>query len=848
MPRLPIDDVLQDVARALHDAHRVVVEAPPGAGKTTRIPPFLLDGDLAPQGDIVVVEPRRLAARLAARHVASERGEPVGATVGYQVRFESVAGATTRVRYVTEGVFIRQLLSDPKLQGVAVVVLDEFHERHLHGDLALSWLRALQQTTRPELHIVVMSATLDTASIASFLDPCPVVRAQGRRFDVEVSYSNRPDDRPLHLRVASAVRTFASGGLDGDVLVFLPGAAEIRKANEACERMAHDLGFELVSLHGNLPPEEQDRALAPRPRPKVILSTNVAESSVTIDGVVAVIDSGLARVASHAPWSGLSTLRVAPISKASAAQRTGRAGRTRPGRCLRMYSDADWSRRPEHDSAEIQRADLTETALTLRGLGPVDGFRWFEAPNPSAWSAADALLAQLGALGRDGSLTEIGRRLLRFPVHPRVGRILVEAERRGVTRRGATLAALIGERDLALGKRTVASTTRGDEPMSTDLLDALDLFEEAADARFAGGRLRAMGVDARVARDVDKARRQLRSACKPVGECSQAGPAEEEEKLRICVLTGYPDRVARRVRGRDVALVGGGSATVASSEQEQVPEFMVAVDAEERRDGRSRRLVVRSICRIEPEWLLELFADEIGESEEHRFNAERGCVESVERLTYRNLVLDESRGRAAESTAAAQVLATEALALGVHAFAPKDALDSLLGRVAFVREACPDAGLAPLDKAAVEAALRALCHGRRCLDELREAGLIEVLKGAMPHDHRQAIERLAPETVRLPGGRLLPIHYEAGKPPWASSRLQDFFGMVDGPRLANGRVAVVLHLLAPNKRAVQVTSDLAGFWDKHYPSLRRQLCRRYPKHAWPEDGRSARPPAPGKLR
>ena len=321
-----------------------------------------------------------------------------------------------------------------------------------------------------------------------------------------------------------------------------------------------------------------------------------------------------------------------------------------------------------------------------------------------------------------------------------------------------------------------------------------------------------------------------------------------EEQLRICVLTGYPDRVAKRVRDREVTLCGGGSAVVIASAQEQLPELMVAVDAEQRQQGRHRRMVVRSMCGIEPEWLLDLFEDQLHEAQEHRFDRARGCVETVERLMYRNVVLDESRSRSGPSTAASELLANEALALGVHAFAPKDALESLMGRVGFVAEAAPEAGLEPLDMPRVEQTLRELCEGLRCLDALRDAGLIHVLQAAMPHAQKRTLERMAPETVQLPGGRRLAIHYEPGKPPWASSRLQDFFGMEDGPRVADGRVAVVLHLLAPNRRAVQVTSDLAGFWERHYPTLRRQLCRRYPKHAWPEDGRRARPPAPGRLR
>lgn len=840
MSHLPVDDVLPDVAEALRQHGRVVVQAPPGAGKTTRIPDFLIER--LPPGDIVVVEPRRLAARLAARHAADRRGEAVGATVGFQVRFDSAVGPTTRVRYVTEGVFLRQLLAAPALDGISAVLLDEFHERHLAGDLALAWMRQLQREGRT-LHVGVMSATLDTEAVARFLHPAPIVRAQGRVFDVSITHENEPDDRPLSRRVASAVRSLAREGLDGDVLVFLPGAAEIRRALEDCGPVADAHGLALVALHGSLSHAEQDRALSNIGQNKVILSTNVAESSVTIDGVVAVVDSGLARLASHAPWSGLPVLRVAPISKASAVQRAGRAGRTRPGRCIRLYPESDFLRRPEHHPPEILRMDLTETALLLLGLGADPAtFPWLEAPPPSAWEAALRLLMLLGATSEHGSITDTGRRLLRFPVHPRLGRILVEGERRGVAQDASLATALIGERDIRVQGRTSIGEIGRERP-SPDLLDTMSLFEEAAHARFSDAPLRRMGVDAAAAREVDRARAQLLSLCR-----TGTRPQDRDAQLRQSVLTGYPDRVARHVHDQDIALVDGGSARVEIDPAQRVDDLLVAVDAEERREGRSRRLVVRTTCRIEPEWLLDLYPEHIDERAEHSWNAGRECVETVEQITYRGLAIDETRGTAVRTSEVAGILFEHARTQGIHRFAPEGFIETWLARIAFVRERRPDAELPNVDADAVERILRSLCEGLRCFSELASAGLAEALQGALDGAQRESLARLAPEHVTLPGGRRLQVRYEPGKHPWASSRLQDFFGLVDGPRIAGGEVPVVLHLLAPNHRAVQVTQDLAGFWTNHYPQLRKQLCRRYPKHAWPEDGRTAHPPAPGKLR
>lgn len=851
MEALPIDDVLPELLRALRASGAVVLEAPPGAGKTTRVPTAVLDAGLAGDGEVVVLEPRRLAARLAARRVAQERGERLGETIGYQVRFDEVAGPKTRVRYVTEGVLTRRLLSDPTLKGVGVVVLDEFHERHLQGDVALALLQRLRATRRPDLRLVVMSATLEAAPVARFLD-APSVRSEGRRYDVAVEHAPRVDDRPLGLQVAAAVKKLVSEGLDGHALVFLPGAAEIRRARSACEPVAAAADLALVVLHGDLPPAEQDRAVAPSARRKVILSTNVAETSVTIEGVVAVVDSGLARVAGHAPWSGLPTLKVARVSRASATQRAGRAGRTRPGRCVRLYTRHDFDTRPEHDLPEVRREDLAETALELHAAGVRDlgAFGWFEAPSPAALDAADALLRALGALDAGGELTPAGRRMLRFPVHPRLGRMLVEAEDRGVAEDAALLAALLGERDIVATKRVqgLGDGARGGPVVErhatvgpSDLLAAAERFREARDADFDPDRLRWLGLDVGATQSVERVRRHLARAC---DHRRAKAPADPDEALLVSVLAGFPDRVARRVRGADLVLGNGGSATLAEGSEVRGAAFVVAVDAEERADARGRGVVVRVASAIEPEWLLELFPDAVREEVEARWNAAEERADVVQKLMYRGLVLDETRGQGVGAEAAARVLFDAADARGARAFAPEDALDRWLARVAFVAESVPAAKLAAPDEGTVREALRALCEGRRSFAELRQAGLLSALQARLSPEQSRLVERMAPERVGLPGGRQARVHYERGKRPWIESRLQDFFGMAVGPAVAGGSVPLVLHLLAPNGRAVQVTTDLAGFWERTYPGVRRELCRKYPRHPWPEDGRAATPPPP----
>ncbi|MBI5514850.1 MAG: ATP-dependent helicase HrpB [Deltaproteobacteria bacterium] len=843
LPRapLPIDEALPEALARLREARALVLEAPPGAGKTTRLPIALVTQGLVGDGSVVVLEPRRLAARMAARRVADELGERPGDTVGFQVRFEEVASARTRVRYVTEGVLSRRLLSDPELRGVGAVVLDEFHERHLQGDVALGLLRRLQRSARPDLLLAVMSATLDAEPVARYLS-APRVRSEGRRYDVSVEHLPRADDAPLASQVASAVRALLEDGLDGHVLVFLPGAAEIRRALAACERLARESDLALVPLHGDLPPADQDRAVAPSARRKVILSTNVAETSVTIDGVVAVVDSGLARVAGHAPWSGLPTLKVAKVSRASATQRAGRAGRTRPGRCLRLYTKHDHDARPEHDAPEVRRLDLAESALELHAAGVrnISDFEWFEAPSEASWGAAVALLEDLGARGPDGHLTPLGRRMLRLPVHPRLARVLVEAEDRGCTGRAAILAALLGERDIIAERRGAGLSPRSgaapQEPATLDPEELVDLFERAAYEGLRPDAVRALGLDVGAVQAVDRVRRQLERALRRRDD----GPLEA---LRLALLAGYGDRVGRRVKPHEYALAGGGSCAVAGDRDAALTEFVVVVDAQERAEGRGRQVVLRSAAPIEPEWLLELFPDAVKETDDATWDAANERAVVVRRLTYRALVLDETRALGAGSAAASRLLAERARAAGPGAFTDPEGLERLRTRVAFAREALPEAGFEALDDARVNDALAALCEGLASFRELREARLLDALRGALGAERRRLLDALAPERVALPGGRWVAVQYERAQRPWIASRLQDFFGMPVGPAVAGGRVPLVLHLLAPNQRAVQVTTDLAGFWERHYPGIRKELCRRYPKHSWPEDGRSAVPPA-----
>jgi ATP-dependent helicase HrpB len=759
---LPVDAILPEILGSLQRGSNLVIEAPPGAGKTTRVPPALLA--LVP-GEVIVLEPRRIAARLAARRVAWEMGEPVGETVGYQVRFEEAVSARTRLRFVTEGVLTRRLLSDPTLKGVDAVVLDEFHERHLDSDFALALLKRLQRR-RPALRIVVMSATLDIGHVAQYLDDCPVLRSEGRQFELSIQHLPHSPKTP-EAQLTDALELLLAEQPSGDVLAFLPGAAEIRRALRETQAVARRAGLLVLPLHGDLPLAEQDRAIAPASQRKVILATNVAESSVTVEGVTAVIDSGLARIATYSQWTGLPTLNVGRVSKASAKQRAGRAGRTGPGRVLRLYTIEDYLRRPEHDEPEITRSDLSQLCLALRAMR-VDGIDWLDAPPGVAVERAESLLDRLGA-------TEA---MARYPLHPRLSRILIAAMERGVGEDGCIAAALLG------------SGARFDK---TDLLAAIDGEQ-----------------DYRTRQQIE----QLRRIARPPRQ-----KKHDDDALLMSVLAGFPDRVARRRVGNQVLLSAGASAEIAG--EPPAYEFMVAVDAEDRRD--KPLPLIRMTARIEPEWLIELFPDRVRDQSGVEWNRLGERVEAVSALLYDELVIQESRGAMPDAEAAAQLLARKALEAGIDRFVDKGALDEFLVRVEFAGCEAPD----------VSQTLQDVCLGLRSFGELKNAAanfipLLEQKIGA------RQLNELAPMRIRLAKGRETRVHYESGKPPWIASRLQDFFGMRETPRIGREKAAVVVHLLAPNQRAVQTTTDLAGFWERLYPQVRRELMRRYPRHSWPE--------------
>lgn len=817
--------------------------APPGAGKTTRVPRAIYDAGLA-GGEILVLQPRRLATRLSALRVAAEFGEKAGQTVGFAMRFESVGGPATRIRFVTEGVLARRIIQDPVLSGVSVVILDEFHERHIATDLAMALLRDIQRHARPDLKILVMSATMNPAPVASFLGEATVITCEGVCYPVDVEFEARIDSNKLQQKVASAVVRLLREKPDGDILAFLPGAAEIRRAMETLAPIAGQSNLSVVPLHGSLPPSQQSLAVEPGPRRKVILATNVAETSITVPGIAAVVDSGLARLAVHSSWTGIPSLRLAKISRASAEQRAGRAGRNRAGKVIRLYTRADYESRPEYDLPEIRRSDLAETLLTLHGAGIPDArcFSWFEPPPEAALQAAEELLHALEALDEQGRLTSVGRSMLRFPVHPRLARLIVEGERMNVADDAACLAALLSERDIRLetrfGTGPPGNRSAAGQLGLSDPLELLSRYRKTLEIESDRGSLRAAGLDPDSVDRVRRAHRQLKKI-RPGHERDGRTGESSEESLRIAILTAFPDRVAKRrsAGSRDLLLSVGGTARLAESSGAHDAPLLVAVDIEERRELEIRKgacdTIVRLASAIEPEWLAAVCPTRLRQENELLWNEEASRVDQAKRTCYDQITLEEMIQPAAPSSRASELLAEKILARDLEIFRDRPSLADLQVRLAMLARQFPSEGFPEFGQDELKATILEICEGKRAFSEIRGVSLAERILSRLTARNRDLLTRMLPERILLSQKRSLKIHYEAGQPPWVESRLQDFFGMKKTPAICGGKVPLTVRLLAPNGRPVQITSDLEGFWKRHYPDVRRELRRRYPKHAWP---------------
>jgi ATP-dependent helicase HrpB len=835
---LPVAAVLdRAVAAARHGA--VVVTAPPGSGKTMLVPAALLD-DLPPPFRVVLLQPRRLAARAVAAQIARLRGATLGGEVGYQVRFDARVGRDTRLIVETTGIMLRRLLDDIALEGIGAVVLDEFHERTVEMDLVLGLLVRLRQTVRPDLRIAVMSATLAAEPVARMLgtggNACPIVSATGRMFPVETRYLKHGDRRDLVELVATAVPE-AVRGTTGHVLVFLPGVGEIMRCERELAPALERQGHSVMTLFGDLPPEQQDRVLEETGRRKVILATNVAETSLTIPGVTAVVDSGLARQLRVTHATGLPRLELVPISKAAADQRAGRAGRTAAGICWRLWDEAAHHHRRDSEPPEAVRGDLAGPLLQLLTIGEAADFPWLDAPPPEALDAASRLLRQLGALETDGGadrVTPLGRELSRVPAHPRLGRLLLAGAARGVLRETAIAAALLSERDpFRPARHTGGPRDRITVRTRSDVVDrvaALQAFHAGLDSGDPNLEVHPGGGG-----NVLRVAEQLYRIVEP---CSPRA-ADPQTSLMRALLEAFPDRVTRLRPGAQDrgTMVGGRGVRLDAGSRVRGEPLFLAIDI----DDAAGEAGARQASAIERSWLDEggLAAANLRVGDEIVFHPSRRQVEARRRTAWMDLVLDETPIAIADADAAAAVLAREAATQWDRVAPTADtAAGGFLARIRWLATTMPDLDLPTLDDSTLKAMLPDVCGGLRTLEEVRTADWLSRLQGVVGFDRLRDIETLAPPQLELPTGKRHRLVYDGAGPPILAVRIQELFGVGETPRIAGGRVPVLLHLLGPNHRPQQVTADLAGFWANTYPKVRQELRRRYPKHAWPDDPRA----------
>ena len=822
---LPVAGVLAEAVAASRGG-AVVVTAPPGSGKTTLVPAAVLD-DLPRGQKLVLVQPRRLAARAVARRIAQLRDVRLGDEVGYQVRFDSCVSRDTRLIVATTGILLRRLLDDVALEGIGAVVLDEFHERTIEMDLALGLLVRIRQTLRPDLRIVVMSATLAAEPVARLLGDCRVVHAEGRRYPVSVRYQRRGEQRPL-VELVTATVPEALRETPGHILVFLPGVGEILRTQEALAALAERQGHALLPLFGDLPPEQQDRVLTDLGQRKIILSTNVAETSLTIEGVTAVVDSGQARQLRVAPATGLPRLELVPISQASAEQRAGRAGRTAPGVCWRLWDESSHRGRPAAETPEVLRSDLAEPLLALFALGERRDFPWLDSPPAEAVENARRLLQLLGAIDEEDRVTPLGNELVRLPAHPRLGRLLLAGARHGVLRETSVAAALLSERDpfrsAQHGRRGPrdygAVRTRSDV---VDRVVALQAFHAGTHVNDPDLELHPGG-----ARNVLRAAEQLFH----LAEFERAARAEQPElALMQALLEAFPDRLAKARAGtQDRALmVGGRGVRLDSGSRVRGEPLFLAIELNDA-GGEAR---ARLVSAVERSWLPP---EMLRHCEELFFNPTRGQVEARVRTYWADLLLEEAPVAIGDKGAAGALLAQHARQQLDRVLPAADtAAGMFLARIRWLANARTDLGLPSLDQAELEDFLPEICHGLRSLDELRGADWLAWLKTRVGYERLSEIDRLAPAELELPSGNRHAIVYEAGRTPVLAVRIQELFGVATTPTIAGGRVPVLLHLLGPNYRPQQVTADLESFWQNGYPEVKKELRRRYPKHAWPDD-------------
>ncbi len=852
---LPVFEIADDLRAAMAggDRCRVLLKAPTGSGKSTAVPGIMLDSGLA--GRILVIEPRRMAARLLAGWVAKQRNSILGREVGYAVRFDSRYRDDTRILYLTDGVFQRWIQDDPTLHGVGAVIFDEFHERRLAVDIALARCLNLQDGPRPGLQIVVMSATLETAGLAEFLTPVRALEAGGRLHPVDILYRPEraaPHDRrggppreiPIWERMVEVCREAMALSDVGDILMFLPGTHEIRKTVELLESGSNARGWDVYPLHSTLPPAAQETAITPGPRPRIIVATNVAETSITIEGVRTVIDSGLARIAAFEPRRGINTLLIKKISRAAAEQRAGRAGRTAPGRCFRLWSQPDHARRAEFETPEVHRIDLSEAALLLKtsGVRELREFRWLDAPTEAALSRAEHLLHDLGALDASGQPTDEGHQMASLPLEPRFSRLMLAGHEHGCVTETAFIAATVqGEgvfsgKPGAVGRKDFLFPDDG-----SDFAGEWRAFDSAQTMAFDPRRCAPLGIQGRAARETAQGFDRLLSLANRFGwDCPPIDFQARRENVGKAMLAAFSDQLAIRFSQGTLAcrLVGNRRGKLdEDSCVRNAPAFVAA----EITEVEAREVIVhlRRATGIDPAWLAGLFAADLTTTNAAAYDDSRKRVVARRETRFRDLVIDTKESdHGVNLDQAAELLAARVLTGELTLKNWDHAVEQWTARLASLGCWMPELDMPGWSEDDRAAAIAQICHGAVSYKEIKEANVWRVLREWLNPAQRAALDAYCPERITLPNGQSAKITYAADKDPFISLRVSHLFGIWDTPTVANGRVPLLVHILTPGQKPWQMTKDLKGFWQSGYAQMKKEVAGRYPRHPWPDDPRA----------
>ena len=841
--RLPIYEIQDKLLQHLQQDSRVIIAAPTGSGKSTQVPQMLLDHGVLGDGKVVILQPRRLAARMLANRVAYERKCRLGDEVGYQIRFENVTSKATRIRFVTEGILLRQIIQDPELKGIQTLIFDEFHERHLYGDITLARALDLQQTSRPDLKILVMSATLDSATFTQYLAPCQLLSSEGRTYPVDIHYlasGDAHDSVPIWDQAADAFSNFIQQGGKGDVLVFMPGGYEIQKTLEAIRHVSESKGYILLPLHGELASKDQDAAVSRYEQPKVVVATNVAETSLTIDGIRLVIDSGLARIPRYDPYRGINTLLVEKISQASSDQRAGRAGRTGPGICVRLWTEREHEQRAAQELPEVQRLDLSEVILSLKAAGVEDlnNFRWLEPPDAKRLRDAIELLTDLGGLDHKGGITDLGNQMLAFPLHPRYARMLLAAKELGCVYQTALIAALTQGRYLLIRKVDRSIRELREEFLSersvSDCFMLMRAWSYASKNNYQFQACKKLGIHAQSARQVKPLLDHFLRIAKREGLDVEPKHVEDEA-IQKCILLGFSDRLAIRMDGGTLRseLVHGRRGILARESVVHHAKMFVAAEIREigNREGEVQTILSLA-TEIEESWLKEYYPKDFETSVAVVWDPSSRRVYAACQETFRGLMLTAKRVEPPPEEPAACLLAEKIMDEEIRLKHWDAKVEQWILRLNLLAEWCPEFELPAIDDEARRHMIESICMGAFGYKEIKERPVLPTLKQWLSAAQREIVDKHAPERVTLSNGKTPKVVYSKESPPCIALRIQELYDVNQLPKLALQKVSLAAQILAPNMRPVQITQDLENFWRDQYPNVKKELQRKYPKHAW----------------